>query len=130
MRGTPLIAISILATTAMLAACETYPPDWAADPYGPFRYEGSEWQGARAPYHGDLRGAGLDVLDPWLKETLEGRTIVTLGFREAGRGNVSVETAHRANIWFRRYADRDRDMKITDPEIRTALVQAARRYLP
>jgi hypothetical protein len=55
--------------------------------------------------------------------------VVTLGFREAGEGFVSEDVAHRANIWFRRYADEDRDMRITDPEIRTALVQAAGRYL-
>ena len=31
---------------------------------------------------------------------------------------------------FRRYADTNRDMTITDPEIRTALVAAAGRYRP
>ena len=81
-----------------------------------------------APIDGALSGPGVEILDDWLKETAEGRAIVTLGFRDAGHGAVSEDVAHRANIWFRRYADRDRDMIITDPEIRTALVAAAGRY--
>ena len=81
------------------------------------------------PYRGDLRGPGLEILDPWLRETREGRAIVTLGFSDAAEGFVSEDTAHRANIWFRRYADENCDMRITDPEIRTALVAAAGRYL-
>jgi len=67
-------------------------------------------------------------LDDWLKETPEGRAIVTLGFSDAAGGVISAETADRANIWFRRYADSNHDMTITDPEIRTALVAAASRY--
>ena len=42
---------------------------------------------------------------------------------------ISEATADRANIWFRRYADTNRDLVLTDPEIRIALVTASRRYL-
>jgi hypothetical protein len=95
--------------------------------YGDYRYSGDDWRGPWArPYDGPLTGPGVGILDPWLRETREGRDIVTLGFREAGRGYLSEEVAHRANIWFRRYADINRDMLLTDPEIRVALVQAAR----
>jgi len=93
-------------------------------------YHGREWAGPGHPYQGALSGPGLAILDDWLKDTREGNVIVTMGWREAGRGVVSEDVAHRANIWFRRYADRDRDMTITDPEIRTALVAAAGRHLP
>ena len=55
--------------------------------------------------------------------------MVTLSFREAARGFVSEDSAQRANIWFRRCADEDCDLRITDAEIRTALVTAAGRYL-
>jgi len=96
--------------------------------HGP-SYDGAEWAEARGPYRGELHGPGLATLDPWLRETPEGRAVVSLGFREAAEGYVSEDVAHRANIWFRRYADENRDMRITDPEIRTALVQAAGRYL-
>ena len=42
---------------------------------------GGEWAGAsrmRAPFEGALTGPGLAQLDDWLKETPEGRAIVTL----------------------------------------------------
>lgn len=97
--------------------------------YDDYAYEGSHWSGPRTPYEGELHGPGVEILDPWLKETREGRAIVTLGFRDAGEGLVSEDVAHRANIWFRRYADQDRDMRVTDSEIRTALVAAAGRYV-
>ena len=78
------------------------------------------------PYDGALSGPGLAILDDWLKETREGRIVVTSGWGEARGGHVSEDVAHRANIWFRRYADRDRNMVVTDEELRTALVHAAR----
>ena len=89
-------------------------------------YAGAAWDGAR-PEVEDLRGPGVAILDRWLAETREGRAIVTLGFRDAATGEVSEDVAHRANIWFRRYADSNRDMRITDEEIRIALVAAAGR---
>ena len=107
------------------AGCATDPYGYGGDP----AYAGSAWSGERRPWQGDLHGPGLNVLDPWLKETAEGRAVVTLGFNTAAEGFVSEEVAHRANIWFRRYADENRDMRITDPEIRTALVAAAGAYL-
>jgi hypothetical protein len=105
-------------------------PGWQAAPHP--AYHGREWaepQAVRAPFEGALTGPGLAQLDDWLKDTPEGRTIVTLGFSDAANGVISAETADRANIWFRRYADSNHDMTITDPEIRTALVAAAGRYL-
>ena len=104
------------------------------DPYdghgsGAYGYDGGDWAGPRRPYEGDLHGPGLALLDPWLVETAEGRAVVTLGFSEAAQGFVSEDVAHRANIWFRRYADENRDLRVTDPEIRTALVTATGQYL-
>jgi hypothetical protein len=104
-------------------------PGWQAGPHPAYR--GGEWAAphpVRTPFEGALTGAGLAQLDDWLKETPEGRAIVTLGFTDAANGVISAETADRANIWFRRYADSNRDMTITDPEIRTALVAAAGNY--
>lgn len=121
---------------AALSACawgydEHYgdPGRTAAAP--PPSYRGRAWavpRPARAPFEGALSGPGLAQLDDWLKDTPEGRAIVTLGFSDAAGGVISEETADRANIWFRRYADTNHDMTITDPEIRTALVAASRRY--
>ncbi len=97
--------------------------------HGRHAYGGGEWSGPRQAFAGDLHGPGVALLDPWLKETREGRAVVTLGFRDAARGFVSEDVADRANRWFRRYADQDCDMRVTDPEIRVALATAAGRYL-
>ena len=86
-------------------------------------YSGAAWTGER-PDVDELEGPGVAILDPWLAETREGRAIVTLGFRDAAYGQVTEDVAHRANIWFRRYADSNCDMRITDEEIRVALVAA------
>jgi hypothetical protein len=122
--------LSLAAALAAIAAggC-TYEGGYGRASHGGYAYGGGEWDGPRPGHAGDLDGPGHRLLDPWLKETPEGRAIVTLGFRDAARGHVSEDVAHRANIWFRRYADHDGDMRITDPEIRTALVAAAGRYL-
>jgi hypothetical protein len=99
-------------------------------------YHGTQWaappapQAPRQPYAGELSGPGVPVLDEWLRDTSEGRAIVTLGFHDAFNGVISENVAQRANIWFRHYADQNRDMTITDEEIRAALVAAAGRYLP
>jgi hypothetical protein len=125
-------ACLILLASFGVAACayddEGPGPGWNG---GGYSYHGRTWTGApRRAYAGDLHGPGVPTLDEWLKGTREGRAIVTLGFREAGNGFVSEDVANRANIWFRLYADQNHDMTITDPEIRTALVAAAGRYLP
>ena len=92
-------------------------------------YPGHHRPEVRRPFEGPLTGPGLAILDDWLKETPEGRAVVTLGFSDAANGMVSEDVAHRANIWFRRYADTDRNMTLTDEEIRTALVAAGGRWL-
>ena len=98
--------------------------------YDRYSYDGDAWRGRHpGPYRGELRGPGVDILDPWLLETPEGRAIVTVGFRDAVRGRISEDVAHRANIWFRRYADTDRDMRVTDREIRLALIYASREHM-
>ena len=115
-------SFTLFAVLAALAA------SGCATPNG-HSYDGDDWAGMRRPYDGELRGPGVELLDPWLLETAEGRAVVTLGFGEAANGFVSEDVAHRANIWFRTYADADCDMRVTDAEIRTALVTATGRYL-
>jgi len=127
----PRRALLILLALAGLSACSWGYDGYGHgghDPSGP-AYGGREWAEPRRPFEGELTGPGSAILDDWLKETPEGRAIVTLGFRDAARGVVSEDVAHRANLWFRLYADQNRDMIITDPEIRTALVAAAGRYV-
>ncbi len=73
-----------------------------------------------------LGGPGASILDPWLALTSEGRDILALGFNAGANGTISREMADRANVWFRRYADNDRDMRLTDEEIRLALAHASK----
>ena len=137
-------AIGLLLAAAGLPACTSYYDDYAHGPgyynyggdrvgwddfgpYGDYRYEGDYYDPAgwrdRDAY---LSGAGVERLDPWLALTPEGRDIVTLGFDTDNDGRIAEDTAERANIWFRRYADTDDDLRLTDPEIRVALVQGSR----
>ena len=124
--------IAVLASAASLAASTAYGYEGGPDAgygaahgggYGPDRYEGSAWAARRG--RSPLRGPGADVLDPWLAETDEGRALVRTGWRDARDGRIGRETAHRANVWFRRHADADRDMCLTDDEIRNALAWGA-----
>ena len=130
----PRRTVSIPLALAGLSAC-SWGYDHPQSPRAGFiselgpAYRGREWAEPRRPHEGELSGPGLAILDEWLKETPEGRAIVTLGFSEAGQGVVSEDVAHRVNSWFRRYADQDRNMTLTDPEIRTALVAAAGRHV-
>ncbi len=130
MRRSWLVAVAAMAATA----CAHDPYGYGS--YGAFdtghydaQYSGGAWSGPRVPYAGSgLEGPGVAVLDPWLLETAEGQTIIRAGFRGAQTGFIDEDTAHRINIWFRRYADSNRDLQLTDPEIRLALVQAGGRF--
>jgi hypothetical protein len=93
----------------------------AHDPYG----YGSPGYGGAYGYHGDeWSGHDMDELsqlDPWLEDTREGRVIV-----DRSLGEVYYPEAIRdLNIRFRRFADRDGDLRLTDYEIRLALVRCA-----
>ena len=116
----------LLAAAFGVAGCETYDDDGyrgRGDRYGGYDYVGSDYErlGNDCDAFG---GEGGDMLDPWLACTHEGRDLVRALFDRDGR--IDSETADRANIWFRRYADHDRDLCLTDPEIRAALVTHAR----
>jgi hypothetical protein len=93
--------------------------------HGGYDYQGQDYDrpGNDCAY---FDGSGADLLDPWLACTEEGRELVRDGFDREESGFISEELADQANIWFRRHADTNRDMQLTDPEIRTALVNAAR----
>jgi hypothetical protein len=126
MRG-PIIAALFTAAVGV-SACAVY-DDYAfgrgyhGHRYGDYRYDGAAYSGwSRAPEA--FTGAGAPLLDPWLVQTGEGRAVIARQFDDGRPGRISTEAAHRANAWFRRYADRDQDLRLTDKEIRAALLQA------
>ena len=118
----------LLAAALATVGCATRHHDYGSgDGYGDgddYRYAGSDYD--RLGNDCDtFDGSGGDVLDPWLACTGEGEDLVRAMF--GGRdGRIDEATADRANIWFRRHADTDRDMRLTDPEIKAALVNHAR----
>lgn len=81
--------------------------------YDEYGYRGDDWSSR------DMND--LFRLDPWLEETREGQEIVA---RSLGQG-YHPEAVRDLNIRFRRFADTDRDLRLTDREIRTALVRCA-----
>ena len=123
-----MAAIGTLFAAALgMAACATYYDDRGGYGHGDGRYaySGSDYDrlGNDCGFFG---GSGGDRLDPWLACTEEGQSIVRRGFDKGQDRRVSARTAERANIWFRRHADTNRDMRLTDPEVRAALVNAER----
>jgi hypothetical protein len=120
-------AVTLLLTVAGLSACTHY-DDYGYDygpRYGDYWYDGDDYYDGRDEDDFYLARSGADVLDPWLALTDEGRDIVATGFDGDNDGRISDQAAESANIWFRHYADTDDDLRLTDEEIRLALVQGA-----
>jgi hypothetical protein len=117
-------AIAALFAAALVAGgCATH-RDGHHRGYGDYDYRGADYErlGNRC---GAFGGPGGERLDPWLACTEEGEDLVRTMFT-GGRGGLDEAEADRANIWFRRHADTNRDMCLTDPEIKAALVNHAR----
>ena len=117
---------ALFAAAIGAAACTTYDDYGRRDaPHGGYDYVGSDYDRIGNGC-GFFRGSGGDLLDPWLACTREGQGIVRRMFDRGENRRISAATADRANIWFRRHADTDRDMRLTDPEVRAALVNNER----
>ena len=121
------LAIGALFTAALtMAACANYYDEYGArGGYGGYDYVGGDYQRIGNDC-GFFRGKGGEALDPWLACTREGQDFVRGRFDTDEDRRIGRRGADRANIWFRRHADTNRDMRLTDPEIRAALVNAAR----
>jgi hypothetical protein len=114
--------LTLFASALGMAACATYYDDRSS--FGGYAYQGEyDRLGNDCGFFGDSGGGRLD---PWLACTQEGQGIVRRGFDGDDDRRLSARTAERANIWFRRHADTNRDMRLTDPEVRAALVNAER----
>ena len=123
---TPAVVL-LFAAAVLTAACATYYDDQGPDGrYGDYRYSGRDYD-RLGNGCGFFRGRGGELLDPWLACTREGQEIVRTRFDDDDDARVTPDTADRANIWFRTHADADGDRRLTDGEIRAALVNAVRR---
>ena len=118
--------LTLFAAALASAACATYyDDDHGRSGWGGYDYVGGDYDrpGNGCGFFG---GSGGARLDPWLACTEEGQGIVRRGFDSDRDRRLSARTAERANIWFRRHADTNRDLRLTDPEVRAALVNAER----
>lgn len=111
MRRFALPALCLLAASACAHDPYRYGGPGPNDGYG---YGGDDYGGAAMD--------DLDVLDPWLANTREGGIIVE---RALGDDHWEVQAVRDLNIRFRRFADSNRDQRLTDHELRTALTRCA-----
>lgn len=120
------IIASLFTMAVGVSACAYYNDHAHASPggFGLYRYQGGAYAGIEPAAH--FTGTGAELLDPWLASTREGRRLVSTRFDARRDGRISAETAHHANLRFGRYADTDRDLQLTDEEIRRALMAAGR----
>ena len=116
---------SLFAAAVGAAACTTY-DDYGSRPvgYGDYAYVGRDYERLGNDC-GFFEGEGGSALDPWLACTDEGRRLVRDRYDDQDR-RVTLATADEANIWFRRHADTNRDMRLTDGEVKAALVNHVR----
>lgn len=84
------------------------------------------YQGGRYGEYG-IGGAGAKRLDPWLNGTQPGQRLILAFFDHNYNGRIGLDRAGEANRWFRRFADRDHDLRITDDEINRGLVALDRK---
>ncbi|HEY7808785.1 MAG TPA: hypothetical protein VIA98_00215 [Allosphingosinicella sp.] len=117
--------LTLFAAALGMAACATYYDEGYGRSGGGFHYVGRDFDRPGNDC-GFFAGSGGRALDPWLACTGEGQAIIRRTFDSDRDRRISTRTATRANIWFRRHADTNRDMRLTDREIRAALVNAQR----
>ena len=120
--------VTLFAAALGAAACASYYDDGMRGHdrgYGGYDYAGGDYDRLGNDC-GFFEGSGGDRLDPWLACTREGQRLIRDRYdRDEDRG-LSADAADEANVWFRRHADHNRDMRLTDAEIRAALVNHVR----
>ena len=109
------------ASLLTLAACAPHAPRF--DPPGQYDGDRNSPTYAGGAYGAQgVGGRGAEHLDPWLSGTEPGQRLVLAYFDHNENGKIGRDRAEEANAWFRRYADRNGDMKITDGEINRGLI--------
>ena len=118
--------MTLFAAALGAAACATYYDDYGSGrSYGNYRYAGGDYDRLGNDC-GFFQGSGGALLDPWLACTREGQELVRYRYDSDEDRRIGNDKADEANVWFRRHSDTNRDMRLTDAEIRAGLVNAAR----
>lgn len=96
-------------------------------------YDSAYGRGDGYPYYAGgsygrrgIGGTGAKDLDPWLSGTRAGTVLVLARFDRNYNGEIGSGRAGEANRWFRRYADTNRDLRLTDEEIGIGLDRVMR----
>jgi hypothetical protein len=111
---------------SLVGGCTT--PGWQGEDFN-YRYaDGSYpiYSGGGYGAYG-VGGEGAKRLDPWLNGTQPGQRLVLAFFDRNYNGRIGTDRAGEANRWFRRFADRDHDLRVTDNEINRGLVALDRK---
>lgn len=128
--GATLFGVAVL--TAGCAHSDYYDRGYGGSGYYQSDYRSGDGYRGRHRYadrhENPFRGNGARHLDPWLSQTREGQLFVLDHYAVGPNYEIGRPEAESANIFFRRWADTDRDYRLTDPEIRTALVHTRNRY--
>lgn len=96
-------------------------------------YDRADGGGEGLPYYSGgsygpngVGGTGARALDPWLAGSSEGRALILARFDRNRNGEIGEDRAEEANRWFRRFADTNRDLRLTDREIKRGLERVGR----
>lgn len=126
MRIRHLWTVLVGAFLSLVAACTT--PGNSGQSFGDRAPDGSYavYAGGRYGEYG-VGGVGAKHLDPWLNGTQPGQRLILAFFDRNYNGRIGIDRAGEANRWFRRFADRDHDLRVTDDEINRGLVALDRK---
>jgi len=116
----PFRIFATVAPLALVAGCATYDDRGYGGSDGYPSYQGGQYGGT------GVGGTGARDLDPWLGGSRAGQALVLARFDRNDNGEIGSDRAREANAWFRRYADRDHDLRLTDREIDAGLQRVAR----
>jgi len=126
MRMRQIFTVLAGALFSLVGACTT--PGWQGHDVD-YRYADGSYPVYSGGSYGEygVGGDGARHLDPWLSGTQPGQRLVLAYFDRNYNGRIGMDRAGEANRWFRRFADRDHDLRVSDDEINRGLVALDRK---
>ena len=126
MRIRQILVVLTGAIFSLVGGCTT--PGWQGQDFD-YRYADGSYPVYVGGSYGEygVGGDGAKRLDPWLNGTQPGQRLVLAFFDRNYNGRIGIDRAGEANRWFRRFADRDHDLRVSDAEINRGLVALDRK---